>query len=82
MNEDKAVREAGLAFKSAIDDAVASGYRVNWPGNAAALDKIEISSSANVAEQLEKLPQPLDPKRRRPAVFSPHPTDGVTAKDT
>lgn len=74
MNEDKAVREAALVFQTTIADAIAAGYRVNWPGNAAALDKMEISSSANAAEQLEKLPQPVDPKRRR---FAPHVGDGT-----
>lgn len=76
MNEDKAVRDAALVFQTAIADALAAGYRVNWPGNAAALDKMEISASGSAADRLEKLPQPVDPKRRR---FAPQPGIGAEA---
>jgi hypothetical protein len=58
MDKEQAVRDAALALQSAIADAVAAGYRVNWPGNAADLDKIEISATGKVVDELPK-PQPF-----------------------
>lgn len=47
-DHEKTVREAALALQTAIADAIADGYRVDWPTNAAGLDRIAISETSKV----------------------------------
>lgn len=64
--KEQAVRDAAAALKTAIAEAVAAGYRVDWPGNADDLDKIAISATGAVVEE-DSTAQP-----QRPA-FAPKP---------
>jgi hypothetical protein len=58
-SNEQAVRDAAAAFKMAIVEATAAGYRVDWSGNLAGLDTIAISETGAV-----KRAEP------EPAVFS------------
>lgn len=65
MSDEQTVREAALALQNAIADAVAAGYRVEWPGNAAGLNTIAISETAKVV--------PAEPAVMRPQNVAPAP---------
>lgn len=56
-NNEQAVRDAAVALKRAIVEAVAAGYRIDWPNNAAGLDTIAISETG-VVKQPEPEPKP------------------------
>jgi hypothetical protein len=49
-NNEQAVRDAAAAFKKAITEAKAAGYRIHWPGNAAGLDTIAVSETGAVKQ--------------------------------
>lgn len=51
MDKEQAVRDAALALKTAITEAAAAGYRVEWPGKADDLDRIAVSSTSKVVEE-------------------------------
>lgn len=53
-NKEQAVRAAASAFKAAVADAEAAGYRVNW--RVPDLDAIEISSTGAVAAEKPAAP--------------------------
>lgn len=65
-NNEQAVRDAASALNTAITEAVAVGYRIAWPSNAAGLDTIAISETAAV-----KQPEP----ESKPASKAPKPFD-------
>lgn len=48
MSKEKAVRDAARALKTAIAEAEAEGFRVDWPARAADLDAIGISETGKV----------------------------------
>jgi hypothetical protein len=58
VNHEQAVRDAALALKTAIGEAVAAGFRVNLPAQVGDLDKVAISETA-------KMP-PREPLTRPP----------------
>jgi hypothetical protein len=49
-NNEQAVRDAAVVLSAAITEAVAAGYRVAWPNNAAGLDTIAISETGAVKQ--------------------------------
>lgn len=53
---EQAVRDAALALRDAIADAVAAGYRIDWPSNAAGLDKIAISETGRIGQSVPLAP--------------------------
>lgn len=66
-NNERAVRDAAAALSKAITEAVAAGYRIAWPSNAAGLDTIAISETAAV-KRLDPKPHAASP--RQPPVAS------------
>jgi hypothetical protein len=57
MDKEQAVRDAALALKTAIEEAVAAGYRVDLPSLAGDLDKIAISETGKmVRDRIERKP--------------------------
>ena len=48
MSKEKAVRDAAAALKTAIAEAEAAGYRVDWPANAGGLGAIGISETGRM----------------------------------
>jgi hypothetical protein len=61
-NNEQAVRDAAAALKTAITEAVAAGYRVEWPSNVAGLDTIAISETGKM-KQPEPVVQAIAPSR-------------------
>jgi hypothetical protein len=59
-DNEKAVRDAAAALKTAINEAVTAGYRIDWPSNAAGLDTIAISETAAVKRDAPKAAVLLD----------------------
>jgi hypothetical protein len=58
MKMEQDVRDAAEALRTAILDAQAAGYKVNWPANAAGLETIEISETAAVTQPaVEEIPE-------------------------
>lgn len=55
-NNEQAVRDAAEALKTAINEARAAGYRVDWPGNSDGLDRISISATDAVVEDVKPRP--------------------------
>lgn len=50
VNKEQAVRDAAATLKTAIAEAAAAGYRIDWPGNVAGLDTIAISETGAVKQ--------------------------------
>jgi hypothetical protein len=55
-DKEKPVRDAALALKTAIDEATAAGYRIEWPGNPSGLATIAISETGRVGEAEKPAP--------------------------
>lgn len=52
------VRAAAAALQEAIEAAVAAGYRVDWPAQAADLSRIAISETGRVQAAVAPVPTP------------------------
>lgn len=53
-SKEQAVRDAAVAFKTAIDEAAAEGLHTQWPTNAEGLPSIAISETGKARQPAAK----------------------------